>query len=59
MIALWKWQSANNVLCNIVNKCNAHTADLMYQSISTLVQKGIVDGNGKTTGVEAIIYSDK
>ena len=50
-------KSANNVLCNIVNKCNAHTADL---DVSIHFNAGAkdVDGNGKTTGVEAIIYSD-
>ena len=49
--------SANNVLCNIVSKCNAHTADL---DVSIHFNAGANDtaGNGKTTGVEAYIYSD-
>ena len=49
--------SANNVLCNIVGKCNAHAADL---DVSIHFNAGAKDmsGNGRTTGVEAYIYSD-
>lgn len=49
--------SANNVLCNIVGKCNSHAADL---DVSIHFNAGAKDmsGNGRTTGVEAYIYSD-
>ena len=49
--------SANNVLCNIVNKCNAHAVDL---DVSIHFNAGAKDaaGNGQTTGVEAYIFSN-
>lgn len=49
--------SANNVLCNIVGKCNSHAVDL---DVSIHFNAGAKDlaGNGFTTGVEAYIYSD-
>lgn len=49
--------SANNVLCNIVSKCNAHTADL---DVSIHFNAGANDtaGNGKTTGTEVYIYNE-
>ena len=49
--------SANNVLCNIVGKCNTHAADL---DVSIHFNAGAKDmsGNGQTTGVEAYVYSD-
>lgn len=49
--------SANNVLCNIVGKCNAHSADL---DVSIHFNAGAKDavGNGQTTGTEVYIYSD-
>lgn len=49
--------SANNVLCNIVNKCNAHTVDL---DVSIHFNAGAKDvtGNGTTTGTEIYVYSD-
>ena len=48
--------SANNVLTNIVKKCNAHAVDL---DISIHFNAGAKDskGNGKTTGTEVFIYS--
>lgn len=50
-------KSSNNVLCNIVGKCNAHVADL---DVSIHFNAGAKDavGNGQTTGVEAYVYSD-
>lgn len=49
--------SANNVLCNIVNKCNSHAADL---DVSIHFNAGAKDtaGNGQTTGVEAYVFSN-
>ena len=49
--------SANNVLCNIVGKCNTHAADF---DVSIHFNAGAKDmsGNGQTTGVEAYVYSD-
>ena len=49
--------SANNVLCNIVNKCNAQAVDL---DVSIHFNAGAKDaaGNGQTTGVEAYIFSN-
>lgn len=49
--------SANNVLTNIVKKCNEHDVDL---DVSIHFNAGAkdVNGNGKTTGVETMIYSD-
>lgn len=49
--------SANNVLTNIVKKCNEHDVDL---DVSIHFNAGAkdVNGNGKTTGVETLIYSD-
>ena len=49
--------SANNVLCNIVNKCNVHTVDLDV-SIHFNAGANDVSGNGKTTGTEVFIYSE-
>lgn len=49
--------SANNVLCNIVNKCNTHDVDLDV-SIHFNAGAGDSAGNGKTTGTEVYIYSD-
>lgn len=49
--------SENNVLCNIVKKCNSHAVDL---DVSIHFNAGAKDaaGNGQTTGVEAYVYSD-
>lgn len=49
--------SANNVLYNIVSKCNAHAVDL---DVSIHFNAGAKDstGNGQTTGVEAYVYDD-
>lgn len=49
--------SANNVLTNIVQQCNAHDVDL---DVSIHFNAGVGDttGNGKTTGVEVLVYSD-
>lgn len=48
--------SSTNVLTNIVKKCNAHDVDL---DVSIHFNAGVSDtaGNGKTTGVEAYVYS--
>lgn len=50
--------SANNVLTNIVKQCNAHEVDL---DVSIHFNAGVADtaGNGKTTGVEVLVYSAK
>lgn len=45
-----------NVLTQIVQKCNAHKADLDV-SIHFNAGAGDAKGNGKTTGVESYIYS--
>ena len=47
--------SANNVLSKIVSKCNSHIVDW---DISFHFNAGAADstGNGKTTGVEVLIY---
>lgn len=48
--------SQSNVLTNIVSKCNAHKVDL---DVSIHFNSGANDksGNGKTTGVEVLLYS--
>ena len=48
--------SANNVLTNIVKKCNAHEVDL---DVSIHFNAGAKDasGNGKTTGTEVYVYN--
>lgn len=48
--------SANNVLTNIVKKCNAHEVDL---DVSIHFNAGVKDasGNGKTTGTEVYVYN--
>ena len=48
--------SVSNVLTKIINACNAHTVDL---DVSIHLNSGANDsaGNGKTTGVEVLIYS--
>lgn len=50
--------SQNDVLKKIVAKCNAHTVDL---DISIHFNAGASDekGNGKTTGVECLVYDMK
>lgn len=50
--------SKSNVLTNIVKKCNAHTVDL---DVSIHFNSGAnnKNGNGKTTGVEVLVYSTK
>lgn len=49
--------SQSNVLTRIVQKCNAHDADL---DVSIHFNAGVNDlsGNGKSTGVEAYVYSN-
>ena len=51
-------KSAADVLKKIVTKCNAHTVDI---DVSVHLNSGANDkgGNGKSTGVEVLIYSDK
>ena len=48
--------SANNVLTNIVKKCNAHEVDL---DVSIHFNAGVADqqGNGKSTGTEVYVYN--
>lgn len=48
--------SANNVLTNIVKKCNAHSVDL---DVSIHFNAGVKDasGNGKTAGTEVYVYN--
>lgn len=48
--------SVNNVLTNIVKKCNAHEVDL---DVSIHFNAGVKDasGNGKTTGTEVYVYN--
>lgn len=48
--------SVSNVLTRIVSACNAHTVDL---DVSIHLNSGAKDsdGNGKTTGVEVLVYS--
>ena len=48
--------SQSDVLTKIVNACNAHTVDL---DVSIHFNSGAKDssGNGKTTGVEVLVYS--
>lgn len=49
--------SQTNVLTKIVSACNAHAVDL---DVSIHFNSGAVDknGNGKTTGVEVLIYNE-
>lgn len=49
--------SANNVLTNIIKKCNANEVDL---DVSIHFNSNAKDpnGNGKTTGVEVLVYSE-
>ena len=51
-------KSQSDVLVKIVNKCNEHDVDL---DVSIHFNSGAGDqkGNGKTTGTEVLIYSDK
>lgn len=49
--------SQANVLTKIVNACNAHAVDLDV-SIHFNSGAGGKNGNGKTTGVEVLIYND-
>lgn len=48
--------SSTNVLTNIVKKCKAHDVDLDV-SIHFNAGAGDLAGNGKSTGVEAYVYS--
>lgn len=50
-------KDASDILTKIVNKCNAHTVDL---DVSIHFNAGVTDkkGDGKSTGVEVLIYSD-
>lgn len=50
-------KSQSDVLCSIVQKCNENEVDV---DISIHFNSGAKDerGNGKTTGVEALIYSE-
>lgn len=48
--------SAGDVLAKIVKKCNMHTVDLDV-SIHFNAGAGDLTGNGKTTGVEVLVYS--
>lgn len=50
-------KSANNVLTNIIKKCNANEVDL---DVSIHFNSGGKDpnGNGKTTGTEVLVYSN-
>ena len=50
-------KSANNVLTNIVSKCNSHSVDLDV-SIHFNSNAKDMSGNGKTTGTEVLIYDD-
>lgn len=51
-------KSASDVLKKIVTKCNNHSVDL---DVSIHLNSGAGDkkGNGKSTGVEVLVYSDK
>ena len=51
-------KSASDVLKKIVTKCNSHSVDI---DVSIHLNSGAGDkkGNGKSTGVEVLVYSDK
>lgn len=48
--------SANNVLTNIVKKCNAHVVDLDVSIHFNSVNKKLAE-DGKTTGTEVFVYN--